>query len=185
MLLGIGIASFVESTSMGPSELGEIELAADGSLVVRSGATAFGQGHDTCWAMIAAEATGVPLDRIKVISGDTAEIATSGLTAASRSAQLAGSAVLTAARHLVELARSRAADRLEAAEADIVLDTATGTFHVVGSPQPHIGWARHLRSGSRRPATLRWPQSRTSTQPDNHLRLRLPRGRGRGGLSHR
>ena len=141
MLLGIGIASFVESTSMGPSELGEIELAADGSLVVRTGATAFGQGHATCWAMIAAEATGVPLDCIAVISGDTAEIASSGLTAASRSAQLAGSAVLTAARHLVELARSRAADRLEASEADVVLDTATGTFHVVGSPQPHLGWA--------------------------------------------
>ena len=63
-LLGIGIASYVESTSMGPSELGEIELAADGSLVVRTGATAFGQGHATCWAMIAADATGVPLDRI-------------------------------------------------------------------------------------------------------------------------
>ena len=141
VLLGIGIASFVESTSMGVSELGEIELAADGSLVVRSGATAFGQGHATCWAMIAADVTGVPLDRISVISGDTAEIATSGLTAASRSAQLAGSAVLTAARHLVDLARDRAAARLEAAEADVVLDTATGTFHVVGSPQPHLRWA--------------------------------------------
>ncbi|MYH42500.1 MAG: xanthine dehydrogenase family protein molybdopterin-binding subunit, partial [Acidimicrobiaceae bacterium] len=114
---------------------------ADGSLVVRSGATAFGQGHHTCWAMIAAEATGVPLDRIKVISGDTAEIASSGLTAASRSAQLAGSAVLTAARHLVELAWVQAAACLEAAEADIVLDTAAGTFHVAGSPQPRIGWA--------------------------------------------
>ena len=140
-LLGIGIASFVESTSMGASELGEIELAADGSLVVRTGATAFGQGHATCWAMIAADATGVPLDRINVVSGDTAEIASSGLTAASRSAQLAGSAVLTAARRLVELGRRRAAARLEAAEADGVLDTATGTFHVVGSPQPHLGWS--------------------------------------------
>ena len=141
MLLGIGIASFVESTSMGPSELGEVELAADGSLVVRTGATAFGQGHATCWAMIAAEATGVPVDRIAVISGDTAEIASSGLTAASRSAQLAGSAVLTAARHLVELARIRAAARLEASEADVVLDPVTGAFHVAGSPQPRVGWA--------------------------------------------
>ena len=140
-LLGIGIASYVESTSMGPSELGEIELAADGSLVVRTGATAFGQGHDTCWAMIASEATGVPLDRITVISGDTAEIASSGLTAASRSAQLAGSAVLTASQYLVQLARARAAALLEAAEEDVVLDTATGAFHVVGSPQPRVGWA--------------------------------------------
>ena len=141
VLLGIGIASYVESTSMGPSELGEIELAADGSLVVRTGATAFGQGHDTCWAMIAADATGVPLDRITIISGDTAEIASSGLTAASRSAQLAGSAVLTAARHLVELGRVEAAARLEAAEADVVLDAAAGAFHVVGSPRPQVGWA--------------------------------------------
>ncbi len=139
-LLGIGIASFVESTSSGPSELGEVELAADGKLIVRSGATAFGQGHATCWAMIAADATGVPLDHIAVISGDTAEIATSGLTAASRSAQLAGSAVLTAARHLVDLARAQAATLLEAAEADVVLDTAAGAFHVVGSPRPRVGW---------------------------------------------
>ena len=140
-LLGIGIASFVESTSMGASELGEIELAADGSLVVRTGATAFGQGHATCWAMIAADATGVPIDRIAIVSGDTAQIASSGLTAASRSAQLAGSAVLTAARHLVELARVRAAAQLEAAEADVVLDAAVGVFHVVGSRRPRIGWA--------------------------------------------
>ena len=141
MLLGIGIASYVESTSMGPSELGEIELAPDGALVVRTGATAFGQGHDTCWAMIASEATGVPLDRITVISGDTAEIASGGLTAASRSAQLAGSAVLTASQYLVQLARARAAVRLEAAEEDVVLDTAAGAFHVAGSPQPWVGWA--------------------------------------------
>ena len=141
VLLGIGVASYVESTSMGPSELGEIELAADGSLVVRTGATAFGQGHDTCWAMIAADGTGVPLDRITIISGDTAEIASSGLTAASRSAQLAGSAVLTAARHLVELGRVEAAARLEAAEVDVVLDAAAGAFHVVGSPRPQVGWA--------------------------------------------
>ena len=140
-LLGIGIASFVESTSMGVSELGEIELAADGSLVVRTGATAFGQGHATCWAMIAAETTGVPPERIAVVSGDTAEIASSGLTAASRSAQLAGSAVLTAARHLVDLARVRAAEQLEAAEADVVLDNAAGVFHVVGSPRSRVGWA--------------------------------------------
>ena len=148
VLLGIGIASYVESTSMGPSELGEIELAPDGALVVRTGATAFGQGHDTCWAMIASEATGVPLDRITVISGDTAEIASSGLTAASRSAQLAGSAVLTASQYLVQLARARAAVRLEAAEEDVVLDAA-GAFHVAGSPQPWVGWAEIAAQASK------------------------------------
>ena len=184
VLLGIGVASYVESTSMGPSELGEIELAADGSLIVRTGATAFGQGHDTCWAMIASEATGVALDRITVISGDTAEIASGGLTAASRSAQLAGSAVLTASQYLVQLARALAAAQLEAAEEDVVLDTATGAFHVAGSPQPRVGWAEiaaHAAEAGGGPARgglgLRAGRQ--------HLRLRLPRGRGRGGLCHR
>ena len=183
MLLGIGIASYVESTSMGPSELGEIELAADGSLAVRTGATAFGQGHDTCWAMIAADTTGVPLDRITVISGDTAEIASGGLTAASRSAQLAGSAVLTASQYLVKLARARAAVRLEAAEEDVVLDAA-GAFHVAGSPQPWVGWAEIAAQASQgRGGSARGGLGfRAGRQ---HLRLRLPCGRGRGGLCHR
>ena len=141
ILLGVGIASYVEATSMGPSELGEIELAADGSLVVRTGATPFGQGHSTCWAMVASEVTGVPLDRIAVVAGDTAEIRTSGLTAASRSAQLAGSAVHEASQRLVEAARGRASALLEAATEDVRLDTASGTFGVVGSPTPRVGWA--------------------------------------------
>ena len=163
VLLGVGVASYVESTSMGPSELGEIELAADGSLVVRTGATAFGQGHGTCWAMIASEATGVPIDRIEVVSGDTAEISSSGLTAASRSAQLAGTAVHVAAGKLVDLARERAAALLEAAEADIVLDTGSGAFHVVGSPRPRIDWdeiaADAARAGDRMEAASDFEQA--------------------------
>ncbi len=162
-LLGVGVASYVESTSMGPSELGEIELAADGSLVVRTGATAFGQGHDTCWAMIASEATGLPMDRIAVVSGDTSEISSSGLTAASRSAQLAGSAVLVAARKLVDQARGRAASLLEAAEADVVLDTGAGAFHVVGSPRPRVRWgeiaSEAARTGDRIEAASDWAQA--------------------------
>ena len=141
MLLGVGIASYVESTSAGVSELGEIELAADGSLIVRTGATPYGQGHATCWSMLASEVTGVPMGRIRVISGDTEQIATSELTAGSRSAQLAGSAVHVAAGKLVDVARSRAAELLEAAEADLVLDFERGEFHVAGSPQPRISWA--------------------------------------------
>ena len=148
-LLGVGVASYVESTSMGPSELGEVELAADGSLVVRTGAIPFGQGHHTCWAMIASDATGVPMDRITVVSGDTAVISSSGLTAASRSAQLAGSAVLVAARKLVDLARGWAASLLEAAEADIVLDAGSGVFHVVGSPRPRVGWSEIAAEAAR------------------------------------
>ena len=41
----------------------------------------------------------------------------------------------------MERGRVRAAARLEAAEADVVLDAAAGAFHVLGSPQPRVGWA--------------------------------------------
>ena len=183
-LLGIGIASYVESTSMGSSELGEIELAADGSLIVRTGATAFGQGHATCWAMIAADATGVPLDRITVISGDTAEIASSGLTAASRSAQLAGSAVLTAARHLVQLGRVRGRGPLGGRRGRRSARCGLGGLpcgRVTAAPG-RLG--RHRSpSGSGRGGPARGGIGLRAGR--QHLRLRLPPGRGRGGLCHR
>ncbi len=148
--LGVGIASYVESTSAGGSELGEIELAADGSLVVRSGATPYGQGHATSWSMVAAEVTGVPIERIKVIAGDTAEISTSQLTSGSRSAQLAGSAVHVAAAKLVEQAKTLAAELLEAALADVMLDPERGVFHVAGSPRPTVAWADIAADAARR-----------------------------------
>lgn len=144
MLLGVGIASHVEHTSSGPSEFGEVELGDGGSLVVRSGATPFGQGHPTSWAMIASEVTGVPLERISVVAGDTYEVARGGLTAGSRSSQMAGSAIRAAALDLVDSAKEVAAGVLEAAEADITFDAssdAEGVFAVAGSPGVRLGWA--------------------------------------------
>ena len=59
--LGIGIATYVEVTAaVQTPEPASVELADDGDLIVRSGATPYGQGHDTTWAMIVADATGVP-----------------------------------------------------------------------------------------------------------------------------
>ena len=184
VLLGIGVASYVESTSMGPSELGEIELAADGSLVVRTGATAFGQGHDTCWAMIASDATGVPLDRITIVSGDTAEIATSGLTAASRSAP---------AGRLGRPDRGPAPGGTGPGRGRGPLGGRRGRRGARcgfgGLPCRRVAAApgrlgRHRSpSGSGRGGPARGDIGLRAGR--QHLCLRLPRGRGRGGLCHR
>ncbi len=140
--LGIGIATYVEVTAAIQSpEAASVELRADGGLTVRSGATPNGQGHDTTWAMIVADATGVPLERIRVVHGDTDEVPTGGLTVGSRSVQLAGSALAEATGLLVAAARERAAGRLEAHVADVVLDAATGRFHVAGTPVRSLGWS--------------------------------------------
>lgn len=140
-LLGIGVACYVEITAGGPgSEFGSVELGGDGRVRVVSGATPFGQGHDTTWAMIVADRTGIPVDRIDVVHGDTDLVPRGGLTVGSRSVQIGGAAIAGATALLVDSARARAADLLEASVDDIVLDVAAGRFHVVGSPGIAVTW---------------------------------------------
>jgi aerobic carbon-monoxide dehydrogenase large subunit len=139
--LGIGIAVYVEITAGAPgSEFGSVEVLDDGRLRVRSGATPFGQGHDTTWAMVVAERTGVPIDRIEVVHGDTDQVRSGGLTVGSRSVQIGGAAIDTATVTLIDLAKERAADLLECAPEDVVLDTDRSLFHVAGTPARTVDW---------------------------------------------
>ena len=109
--------------------------------MVRSGATPYGQGHVTTWAMIVADRTGVPIEDITVIHGDTDQIRTGGLTVGSRSVQLGGSAIAAASTKLIDQARERAAHLLEAAKDDVVLDADAGRFHVAGTPARAVSWS--------------------------------------------
>ncbi|MCX6510432.1 MAG: xanthine dehydrogenase family protein molybdopterin-binding subunit, partial [Actinobacteria bacterium] len=132
-LLGIGIATYVEITGAGVgSEYGSVEVLADGSARVVTGSNPYGQGHVTAWSMLVSDQTGIPLDRIEVVYGDTDLVPTGETTGGSRSLQIAGSAVFDATEKLVEMARQRASELLEANPADIVLDTDTARFHVAG-----------------------------------------------------
>ena len=140
-LLGIGIATYVEITGAGVgSEYGSVEVLADGSARVVTGSNPYGQGHVTAWSMLVSDQTGIPLDRIEVVYGDTDLVPTGETTGGSRSLQIAGSAVFDATEKLVEMARQRASELLEANPADIVLDTDTARFHVAGTPAVSIGW---------------------------------------------
>lgn len=133
--LGLGWSVFVDRTAgVKGAEYGSVELRPDGTVLVLTGSSPYGQGHHTAWAMLVADRTGLPLDRIEVVHGDTDVVPRGGITGGSRSAQKAGMAVADATDALVEQARDRAADLLEAAAADVVLDVGTGRFHVAGSP---------------------------------------------------
>ncbi len=146
--LGIGIGVYVEITAGAPgTEFGAVELLAGGRLRVRTGTTPFGQGHDTTWAMIVADRTGVAIDDVEVVHGDTDAVRSGGLTVGSRSVQLGGAAIDNASAKLVELARERAADLLEAAVADVVLDASNGRFHVAGTPARSVGWSDLAANG--------------------------------------
>jgi aerobic carbon-monoxide dehydrogenase large subunit len=147
--LGIGVATYVEITAGVQSpEFASVEVRPDGGLRVLTGSTPFGQGHATTWSMIVADATGVPIEQIEVVHGDTDVVQSGGLTVGSRSVQLAGAAVAAASAGLVDAARDRAAGRFEADVADVVLDTESGRFHVAGTPARSIGWADLVDSDS-------------------------------------
>ncbi|MPY95696.1 MAG: molybdopterin-dependent oxidoreductase [Acidimicrobiia bacterium] len=141
VLLGIGLSVYVEITGGGPSsEFGSVQLGPDGRVSVVTGATPYGQGHETMFAMIVADRTGIAMDRVDVVAGDTDRVPAGGMTTGSRSMQIAGAAVADAAAQLTDAARRRAADLLEAAAEDVVLDWETGRFHVAGTPAVALDW---------------------------------------------
>ena len=139
--LGIGVSMYVEITNgLGESEFGAVEITEDGGAVLRSGSHSHGQGHDTTFAMIVADRLGIPLAKVRVIEGDTDEVKQGTGTFGSKSVQLGGTAALAAAEGVADRARELAADRLEAAPSDVVLDPSGGGFHVAGSPTPAVSW---------------------------------------------
>jgi len=75
-LLGIGLCLYVEITNApGGADASTITITTEGDAVVTTGASPTGQGHETVWATFVADRLGLPLDRIRVVYGDTDVIA--------------------------------------------------------------------------------------------------------------
>jgi carbon-monoxide dehydrogenase large subunit len=150
--MGIGVSVYVEVTA-GPtagSEYGSVEVHPNGRATVRTGSSPHGQGHATSFAMIVQDTTGIPMANVDLVWGDTDLIPRGDGTMGSRSLQLGGSAVLKAAEIAVDEARSIAADLLEANVDDVVLDVATGHFHVTGTPAVARTWAEVATAAAER-----------------------------------
>jgi carbon-monoxide dehydrogenase large subunit len=138
--LGIGVATYVEITSPVPGgEFGGVEITAGGRAVVRTGSSPHGQGHATAFTMLAAEYLQLPMEAVDVVHGDTDAVPSGVGTFGSRSLQLGGSAIRLASEQVIARARDLAAQLLEAAPSDIVLDR--GAFHVAGTPAVARSWA--------------------------------------------
>ena len=141
--LGIGVSVYVEVTA-GPtagSEHANLEVHPDGSATVFTGASPHGQGHATSFAMIVQHTTGIPMEHVEVVWGDTDKVARGEGTMGSRSLQVGGSAVLQASEIVIEEAKKIAAELLEANVDDVVLETSNGSFHVAGTPTVSRSWA--------------------------------------------
>ena len=133
---GLGIASYVEDTGLGPFDDARVTILPTGTVVVDTGAAAQGQGHATVFAQICAEAIGVEPAMVTVRAADTSRADHSGATVASRSAATTMSSVHLAAVEVAGLARQLAAFRLEAAPDDIEL--VDGVARVIGQPGTEI-----------------------------------------------
>ncbi|MBA2389752.1 MAG: xanthine dehydrogenase family protein [Geodermatophilaceae bacterium] len=130
--VGIGMACYVEGTGVGPYEGGHVQVENSGRVLVSTGLTSQGQGHETVFAQIVAQELGVPLDDVAVTTGDTRRFGYAVGTFASRAAVMSGNAVALAARNVRAKALRIAADALECSADD--LDIIDGIVQVKGDP---------------------------------------------------
>jgi len=145
--LGLGFASYIEAAPGPPGYMDHVApgfsamlnepahavLEADGTVTVLTQQVPHGQGHETTLAQLAADELGVPIEAVRVSYGNT-RTAPFGLvgTAGSRAATMASGAVLLATAGLRDKIVAVAADLLEAAPGDLVVED--GRIHVRGTP---------------------------------------------------
>jgi aerobic carbon-monoxide dehydrogenase large subunit len=138
-LLGLGVSVYVEVTGWG-SEFGAVEIEPDGDVVVLTGTSPHGQGHETAFAQLASDLLKVPFERVSVRHSDTSLVPKGDGTMGSRSLQLGGSAIWNSGRDVVEKARRIAAHLLEAGVDDVALSD-DGRIGIVGAPDRSYSWA--------------------------------------------
>ena len=119
---GLAVGSFIEGGAAGPKEQARLVLEPDGSLSVYLGSSSVGQGLETVMAQIAADATEVPYEKIRVLHGSTSHVKEGYGSYHSRATVMGGSAILLAAEKLKQSIKASAAKRLGCAAEAVVLD---------------------------------------------------------------
>ncbi len=131
MLYGRGLTSYIEWTG-GTAHKEKVSLHAtgEGRVILHSGTMAMGQGLQTTYSQMVSDALGIPLDKIDVVQGDT-DLATGFGSVGSRSLFVGGTAVAVSSNDMINKAREKAANLLEASVADI--EYRDGWLTVVGT----------------------------------------------------
>jgi aerobic carbon-monoxide dehydrogenase large subunit len=143
VLMGIGIAAFLDKSGTGPSkqlstrgglhggfESATVRVHSDGKVTLYSGSHSHGQGHSITFAAIAADRLGVPVEDVTVMQGDTDTVPYGNGTWGSRSASVGGSAIYRASEKIMVKATRLAAHLLEADVGEIIY--GNGLFSVRG-----------------------------------------------------
>jgi carbon-monoxide dehydrogenase large subunit len=134
--VGIAVVCYVEGTGIGPYEGAKVQVQASGKVSVVTGIGSQGQGHFTSFAQIVADACGVDVTNVEVVTGDTDQFYWGAGTFASRGAVVAGNAIGQAAGIVRKKILSTAAEHFECAETDLVIEN--GKVFLNGVPDHSI-----------------------------------------------
>lgn len=113
-LRGLGLAYYIESILGDPTEGATIEFGDDGLVYLYVGTQSGGQGHETVYAQFLADRSGIPVDKIRVVQGDSDLIATGGGTGGSRSVTIQSGATLVTLRAAVAAMAPFVAEKFDA-----------------------------------------------------------------------
>ena len=139
---GIGIGCYIEGGASGPREGARLVLETDGTVSVYTGSSAVGQGLETVFTQIAADALGLPMTSIRgVFHGSTTGVKEGFGSYSSRSVVMGGSALLDGAQKLLYRMRETAAAHFGCAPGDIEI-TAN---EVVGPERKTLTFAELTR----------------------------------------
>jgi carbon-monoxide dehydrogenase large subunit len=116
---GCAVGCYIEGGASGPRENARMVVESDGSVTVYVGSSSIGQGIETIFAQIAADALEIPMERIRVLHGSTTHVTEGFGSFASRSTVMGGSAIVDAAQKLKTALRTAAGKKF-GCEADVV-----------------------------------------------------------------
>jgi carbon-monoxide dehydrogenase large subunit len=131
LLRGVGLANYVEAPVGAAREQVSIAIAEDGAVEVLAGTQSTGQGHETTFIQVVADALQVEPEAIRLVTGDTRRIEVGGGTHSNRSMRLAGTLLIQSSAQILAKARLLAAAELGAPEDGIAYED--GLFGHAGS----------------------------------------------------
>jgi carbon-monoxide dehydrogenase large subunit len=161
-LRGLGLCCYIEAILGDPTETATVEFFDDGTVSLYVGTQSNGQGHETVYAQFLADRTGIPVEKIMIVQGDSDRIAQGGGTGGSRSVTTQGVATGAVVDKTVAAFTPFLAGELGVAEDRITF--ADGTFRAEGSNRtPSLLEAAEMARAAGRTDLLR--QSERTTLP--------------------
>ena len=139
---GIGVSNYVDTATGTPRERAEVTVLPEGVVEVVVGTVSNGQGHETSFAQLIGEWLGVPIDSVRLVTGDTDRVSVGGGSHSGRALRLASIVMLNASRDIIAKGTQIASHVLEAAPAD--LEFAAGRF-ASRAPTARSGYSRSRR----------------------------------------